>query len=50
MLWLAPADLAGAHLYPDLGEHLVAAAIQDLPAGAGPVLLPAMTDATFRWR
>ncbi|MFE2352385.1 NUDIX domain-containing protein [Kitasatospora cineracea] len=50
VLWLAPADLAGAHLYPDVGEHLVDAVTQAPPGGAGPVLLPAMTDASYQWR
>ncbi|MER6401902.1 NUDIX hydrolase [Kitasatospora sp. NPDC001603] len=50
VLWLAPADL-GTHLYPDVGEHLVdAVTAQAPPAAAAPVLLEAMTDATFRWR
>ncbi|MFJ5927584.1 NUDIX domain-containing protein [Kitasatospora sp. NPDC092948] len=50
VLWPAPADLAGSHLYPDIGEHLVAAATQAAPAAAAPVLLPAMTDASYQWR
>ncbi|MFJ1796845.1 hypothetical protein [Kitasatospora griseola] len=48
MLWLAP---AGTYIYPDVGEHLVdAVTVQAPPAAAAPVLLPAMTDATFGWR
>ncbi|MFD7734556.1 NUDIX hydrolase [Kitasatospora phosalacinea] len=52
VLWLPPADLVGTHLYPDVGEHLVdAVTVQAPPVAAAPVrLLPAMTDATFRWR
>ncbi|RPE27903.1 hypothetical protein EDD38_7195 [Kitasatospora cineracea] len=50
MVWLAPAQLAGAHLYPDIGEHL-AAAVNASPAfvaGAAPVLPAPATDAAFR--
>ncbi|GLW73649.1 hypothetical protein Kpho02_59480 [Kitasatospora phosalacinea] len=51
VLWLPPADLAGAHLYPALGEHLVAAVTtQAPPAAAEPVLLVTMTDASYQWR
>ncbi|MGW4805828.1 NUDIX hydrolase [Kitasatospora sp. NPDC004272] len=51
VLWLGQPDLLGAHLYPDVGEHLaVAVTTQAPPAADAPVLLPAMTDATFCWR
>ncbi|MFF2820459.1 NUDIX domain-containing protein [Kitasatospora cineracea] len=51
VLWLAVAELAGGHLYPDLGGHLAAAVTaSDGPAAAGPVLLAPMTDATFHRR
>ncbi|MGW4807203.1 NUDIX hydrolase [Kitasatospora sp. NPDC004272] len=51
VLWLPPADLAGAHLYPALGERLVdAAATQAAPTVPGPVLLAPMTDASYQWR
>ncbi|MFI1524652.1 NUDIX hydrolase [Kitasatospora cineracea] len=51
VLWLAPADLAGAHLYPDVAGHLSAAVTTPAPApGAAPVLLSAMTDVIWRWR
>ncbi|GLW73656.1 hypothetical protein Kpho02_59550 [Kitasatospora phosalacinea] len=51
VVWLLPSDLAGAHLYPDVGERLVdAVTTQVPPAAAAPTLLAAMTDATFRWR
>ncbi|MGW4815194.1 hypothetical protein ACWEPB_26615 [Kitasatospora cineracea] len=52
VLWLFPAELACAHLYPDLGGHLVdAVATSAVPAVAVPVLLLAsMTDETYRWR
>ncbi|GLW58117.1 NUDIX hydrolase [Kitasatospora phosalacinea] len=51
VLWLAPAELAGAHLYPDVGEHLVdAVTTQAVSAAAASVLLAPMTDATYFWR
>ncbi|MFK0189430.1 hypothetical protein [Kitasatospora sp. NPDC090308] len=51
MLWLAPADLAGWHLYPDVGDHLVdAVPAQAPPTAEAPVLLPEMSDASYQWR
>ncbi|GHH80451.1 hypothetical protein GCM10018781_60790 [Kitasatospora indigofera] len=44
--WLPLAEAAGLHLYPAVGPVLHQAA---LPAG-GPLLLPPMTDTSYRWR
>ncbi|MFD7734148.1 NUDIX hydrolase [Kitasatospora phosalacinea] len=51
VLWLAPAELAGAHLYPDVGEHLADAVTTcAVSAAAAPVLLAPMTNTTYFWR
>ncbi|MFE9427750.1 NUDIX domain-containing protein [Kitasatospora sp. NPDC006697] len=49
VVWLPVADAAGLHLYPDVGAVLDQAVRPDTVAG-GPVLLPAMTGASYRWR
>ncbi|MGW4806437.1 NUDIX hydrolase [Kitasatospora sp. NPDC004272] len=51
VLWLPPADLVGSHLYPDVGEHLVAAvSTQAVAATTDAVLLEPMTDDSYGWR
>ncbi len=48
MVWLPLADAAALHLYPDIGPALDQT---DQPAtNAGPLLLPAMTSASYQWR
>ncbi|MFF7638597.1 NUDIX domain-containing protein [Kitasatospora sp. NPDC008050] len=49
VVWLPAADAAGLHLYPAIGAVLDRTVQPDTAAG-GPVLLPAMTGATYRWR
>ncbi|MFD0344883.1 hypothetical protein ACFQ0M_00030 [Kitasatospora aburaviensis] len=49
VVWLPAADAAGLHLYPDIGAVLHQAVRHDTDAG-GPVLLPAMTGASYQWR
>ncbi|MFG3228754.1 hypothetical protein ACGF07_28800 [Kitasatospora sp. NPDC048194] len=49
VVWLPVADAADLHLYPDVGAVLGQAVRPDATAG-GPVLLPAMTTTSYRWR
>ncbi|WP_232246297.1 NUDIX domain-containing protein [Kitasatospora mediocidica] len=49
VVWLPVADTAALHLYPDVGAALDQAVRLDTAAG-GPVLLPAMTGASYQWR
>ncbi|MFI9276068.1 NUDIX domain-containing protein [Kitasatospora sp. NPDC052896] len=49
VVWLPVADAAGLHLYPDVGAVLDQAVRPDTETG-GPVLLPAMTTTSYRWR
>ncbi|WP_035791356.1 hypothetical protein [Kitasatospora mediocidica] len=42
-------DAAGLHLYPDVAAVLDQAVRPDT-AGGAPVLLPAMTTTSYRWR
>ncbi|MFJ2864078.1 NUDIX domain-containing protein [Kitasatospora sp. NPDC087314] len=49
VVWLPAADAAGLHLYPDVAAVLGQAVRPDTAAG-GPVLLPAMTAASYQWR
>ncbi|WP_395292226.1 NUDIX domain-containing protein [Kitasatospora hibisci] len=49
VVWLPVADAASLHLYPDVGAVLRQAVGLDAAAG-GPVLLPAMTSASYQWR
>ncbi|MBO1418592.1 hypothetical protein [Streptomyces sp. FH025] len=49
VVWLPLADAAGLHLYPDIGAVLGQAVRPDTAAG-GPVLLPAMSGASYQWR
>ncbi|WP_282204269.1 NUDIX domain-containing protein [Kitasatospora fiedleri] len=49
VVWLPVADTAAPHLYPDVGAVLGQAAWPDGTAG-GPLLLPAMTTTSYRWR
>ncbi|WP_051712245.1 NUDIX domain-containing protein [Streptomyces sp. NRRL S-350] len=49
VVWLPVADAAGLHLYPDVGAVLGQAVRLGAAAG-GPVLLPAMTATSSRWR
>ncbi|MER5642151.1 NUDIX domain-containing protein [Kitasatospora sp. NPDC002227] len=49
VVWLPAADAARLHLYPDIGAILGQALRPDAAAG-GPVLLPAMTGASYQWR
>ncbi|MFE7558831.1 NUDIX domain-containing protein [Kitasatospora sp. NPDC057500] len=50
VVWLPAADAAALHLYPDVGAVLGQAVRPDATAGGGPVLLPAMTTTSYRWR
>ncbi|OKI25162.1 hypothetical protein A6A07_31740 [Streptomyces sp. CB03911] len=47
VVWLPLAEAAGLHLYPAVGPVLHQAAE---PTTRGPLLLPPMTDVTYRWR
>ncbi|MDH6580265.1 NUDIX domain-containing protein [Kitasatospora sp. MAP5-34] len=49
VVWLPVADAAGLHLYPAIGPALARAAQPDTTTG-GPLLLPAMTAASYQWR
>ncbi|MFJ5122991.1 NUDIX domain-containing protein [Kitasatospora sp. NPDC088548] len=49
VVWLPVADAASLHLYPGVGAVLAQAVRPDTAAG-GPVLLPAMTGASYQWR
>ncbi|MGE7439353.1 MULTISPECIES: hypothetical protein [Kitasatospora] len=49
VVWLPAADAAGLHLYPAIGAALGQAARPDTTAD-GPLLLPAMTGASYQWR
>ncbi|WP_369185861.1 NUDIX domain-containing protein [Streptomyces sp. Y1] len=49
VVWLSAADAVGLHLYPDVGAVLDRAVGPDATVG-GPVLLPAMTGASYQWR
>ncbi|MDH6145248.1 8-oxo-dGTP pyrophosphatase MutT (NUDIX family) [Kitasatospora sp. GP30] len=48
VVWLPMADAAGLHLYPAIGAVLGQAARTD--TATGPLLLPAMTGASYQWR
>ncbi|MFE7529363.1 NUDIX domain-containing protein [Kitasatospora sp. NPDC057542] len=50
VVWLPVADAAGLHLYPDVGAVLDQAVRPGTDATGGPVLLPAMTTTSYRWR
>lgn len=49
VVWCDPARAARLHLYPALGGVLARAATDPAPRRR-PVLLPPMTDTTYRWR
>ncbi|MGC0314755.1 NUDIX domain-containing protein [Kitasatospora acidiphila] len=49
VVWLPATDAAGLHLYPAIGAVLGQAVRTDTATG-GPVLLPAMTGASYQWR
>ncbi|WP_329611622.1 hypothetical protein [Kitasatospora herbaricolor] len=49
VVWLPLAAAAGLHLYPDIAGTLDQAARPDTTAGS-PLLLPAMTSASYQWR
>lgn len=49
VVWVPVADAVGLHLYPDVGAVLDQAIQPDTTVG-GPVLLPAMTGASYQWR
>ncbi|WP_195911327.1 hypothetical protein [Streptomyces kaniharaensis] len=49
VVWLPVANAAGLHLYPDVGAVLGQPVRPDVTVG-GPVLLPAMTTTSYRWR
>ncbi|MFI9275270.1 hypothetical protein ACIGXM_31845 [Kitasatospora sp. NPDC052896] len=51
VVWLPAADAAGLHPYLAIGTVLDQTVRPDTSAvGGGPVLLPAMTDASYQWR
>lgn len=50
VVWLPVADAAGLHLYPDVGAVLVQAVRPGTAATGVPLLLPAMTGASYQWR
>ncbi|WP_329485044.1 hypothetical protein OG618_00345 [Kitasatospora sp. NBC_01246] len=50
MVWLPVADAAAVHLYPDVGAVLAQAVRPDTAQAGGPLLLPAMTGASYQWR
>ncbi|BFV61221.1 hypothetical protein KCMC57_up63250 [Kitasatospora sp. CMC57] len=47
VVWTDVVRAAGLHLYPDVGQAL---ATLHGPDADAPVLLPPMTDLTYRWR
>jgi hypothetical protein len=49
VVWLPVPDAAGLHLYPAIGPALDQASLTDTTTG-GPLLLPAMTGASYQWR
>ncbi|MFI8085880.1 NUDIX domain-containing protein [Kitasatospora sp. NPDC086009] len=50
VVWLPLAQAAGLHLYPDVGAVLDQAVRPDTAQAGGPLLLPAMTGASYQWR
>ncbi|MFE7531349.1 hypothetical protein ACFU7Y_37435 [Kitasatospora sp. NPDC057542] len=50
MVWLPPTGAAALHLYPDISPALDQATRPDTGAAVGPMLLPAMTSASYQWR
>ncbi|MEV0538029.1 NUDIX domain-containing protein [Kitasatospora sp. NPDC050463] len=50
VVWLLVADAAALHLYPDVAAVLDQAVRPDTAQAGGPVLLPAMTGASYQWR
>ncbi|MFJ9612051.1 NUDIX domain-containing protein [Kitasatospora sp. NPDC101176] len=50
VVWLPVADAAALDLYPDVGAVLGQAVRPDPTATGGPLLLPAMTGASYQWR
>ncbi|MEE1821614.1 hypothetical protein PUR61_05300 [Streptomyces sp. BE20] len=48
-MWLPLTHAAGHHPYPAIGPALDQAALPS-PATGGPLPLPAMTGASYRWR
>ncbi|MBV6703156.1 hypothetical protein KV557_39725 [Kitasatospora aureofaciens] len=50
VVWLLVADAAGLHLYPDVGAVLAQAVWPGTAATGGPLVLPAMTGASYQWR
>ncbi|HTU74515.1 MAG TPA: hypothetical protein VMG38_13450 [Trebonia sp.] len=47
VIWTEIGRAARLHLYPAVGDSLTALTSESHP---GPVLLPPITDQTFRWR
>lgn len=50
VVWVPLAKAAGLHLYPAVAAMLDRLRPADGPPGSGPVLLPPITDRTYRWR
>ncbi|MFJ3791453.1 NUDIX domain-containing protein [Kitasatospora sp. NPDC090091] len=49
VVWLQVADAAALHLYPDAAAVLDQAVRPDTAAAGGPLLLPAVTGASYQW-
>ncbi|MER6401186.1 NUDIX hydrolase [Kitasatospora sp. NPDC001603] len=50
VVWLPVAAAARLHLYPDIAAVLAQAVRPDTAQAGGPLLLPAMTGASYQWR